>query len=193
MDCTNLQAILSGEREDDLSPAESQAFDAHLRACDPCRDALARVEGELEPLVERCAPPELSAAQWDRVTRAVKAEVGKPALTVHAGGATRAPRWLAIAAAFLLAVGIGALLPLDLFKMPGAVDGGGLSKMPGPNDLVVPPPRATTEAEPTVVEVARARVDVRALDDVEGFETDKMTFDCADEQMVLIWVREKDL
>jgi len=194
MDCTSLQAILSGEREDDLSPAESQAFDVHLRACDPCRDALARVEGELEPLVERFAPPELPAAAWDRVTRVVKAEAARPALTVHAGGATRAPRALAIAAAFLLAVGIGALLPLDLFKpLPGGVDGSGLSKMPGPSDLVAPLPPPSPTSTGVVPDVAKSRVEVRWHQTEEKFESDSMTFDCADEQMVLIWVREKDL
>lgn len=195
MDCTSLQAILSGEREEDLAPAESQAFDVHLRACDACRDALARVEGELEPLVERFAPPEVSAAQWERVTRTVKAETARPALMVHAGGgATRAPRALAIAAAFLLAVGIGALLPLDLFKMP-AVDSSSLNQMPGPNDIVPPAPAPVSGdgAEPQVTEVAKARVDVLMLQSPEGFEAAEMAFPCADEQMVLIYVREKDL
>lgn len=198
MDCSSLQAILSGEREADLTAAESQAFDAHLRACDACRDALARVEGELEPLVERFAPPELPAAAWERVTQAVKAEAARPSLTVHAGGgASRAPRALAIAAAFLLAVGIGALLPLDLFKpLPGGVDGSGLSKMPGPNEIVGPAPAPPEEAgsERPTVEVAKSRVDVRSREVDEGrFESGTMMFDCADEQMVLIWVREKDL
>lgn len=198
MDCTSLQAILSGEREDDLAADESQAFEAHLRACDPCRDALARIEGELEPLVERFAPPELPAAQWERVTRAVKAEAARPALTVHAGGASRAPRALAIAAAFLLAAGIGALLPLDLFRgFQGAGSTDGLSKMPGPNDVVVgPAPTPDPEAagsDTRAPEMAKSRVDVLVLQAPEGFESGEMSFDCADERMLLIYVREKDL
>jgi hypothetical protein len=198
MDCTSLQAILSGEREDDLGPAESQAFDAHLRACDACRDALARVEGELEPLVDRFAPPELPAAQWDRVTRAVKAEAARPALTVHAGGVSRAPRALAIAAAFLLAAGIGALLPLDLFKsgLPGGGATDGLSQMPGPSGIVGPGPTPAPDAagaDTGLPEVAKSRVDVRWHQAEEGFESGELLFDCADERMVLIYVRQKDL
>lgn len=193
MDCTTFQAILSGQVEDDLGPAESQALEAHLRACDPCRDALAHAEDELAPLVERMEPPEVPAAAWDRVTRAVRAEAARPVLVVHPGGAApaRFPRGLMIAAAFLIAAGIGALLPLDMFKGVGGADA--LSRMPGPVKIDPPPPAPSpgSPASTSPAIVAGTRAEVRRLEfDPRRFDAMAMVYDCGDEDVVLITVRD---
>lgn len=184
MDCTNLQAIFSGARADDLSDTESAAFEQHLRTCERCREGLALAEEGLEPLVETMDPPAISDAQWDKVTRAVKLEASRPVLTLHAGGsASRAPRALAIAAAFLLAAGLGALMPLEWIpgrssdvssKLPGAIDVQPLPPSPAPSDI-------------------GQRVVVTALEAGDGVDVSHMYFDCGDEQVLLIAVRDKDL
>lgn len=211
MDCTTLQAILSGQADADLGDAESQAFEAHLRACDACREALAQAEGELEPLVERMEPPALPEAAWDRVTQAVKDSVvsrrettrepARPALVVHAGGAsgTRFPRGVAIAAAFLIAVGIGALLPLDMFK---GLNGSAVSATPGgPIDINPAPPPAPRPLNPddrgapstasTPALVVGTHAEVRRLEfDAGRFDATAIVYDCGDEDVVLISVRD---
>lgn len=202
MDCTTLQAILTGQVEDDLGAAESQAFEAHLRACDACREVLAQAEGELEPLVEHMEPPVLPAAAWERVTQAVKADVARPALVVHPGGASsgaRFPRGVAVAAAFLIAVGIGALLPLEMFK---GLTQPPVSATPGPIDINPAPPPAprpidgpgstppsSTASGPVIV--AGTHAEVRRLEfDAARFDATAVVFDCADEDVVLITVRD---
>lgn len=198
MDCTTLQAILSGQVEDDLGAAESQAFEAHLRACDGCREALAQAEGELESLVERMEPPTLPAPAWDRVTQAVKAEAARPAWVVHPGGDTagaRFPRAVAIAAAFLIAVGIGALLPLEMFQ---GLTGPAVSATPGPIDInpaPPPAPRPSIDAQgapssgPSLV--AGTHAEVRRLEfDAQRFDATAMVYHCGDEDVVLINVRD---
>lgn len=180
MDCTTLQAIFSGARADDLSDAEGAAFEQHLRACEPCRTKLAEAEELLEPLVERMEPPAVPAGAWDRVTRAVKAEAARPVLTVHAGsGAGKAPRWLAIAAAFLLAAGLGALLPLDWVPGRSQIS----SNVPPSVDTPAPPPSETALERVTLVST-------QAPDHVVA---DHVYFDCNDEQVLLISIRDKDL
>ncbi len=203
MDCTTIQAILSGQVEDDLGAAESQAFEAHLRACDACREALAQAEGDLEPLVEHMEPPALPAAAWDRVTQAVRSEAARPALVVHAGGA-RFPRGVAVAAAFLIAVGIGALLPLDMFK---GLTGPAVSQFPGPVDLnpaPPPAPRPLDDRGPTspgpassgpaaagAAIVAGTHAEVRGLEfDARRFDATALVYHCGDEDVVLINVRD---
>lgn len=200
MDCTTLQAILTGQVDRDLDAADSDAFEAHLRACDACREVLAQAEGELEPLVERMEPPVLPAAAWDRVTQAVKAEAARPALVVHPGGAagTRFPRGLAVAAAVLIAVGIGALLPLDMIR--GLEPRGALSANPGGIDInpapPLPPPAPVTDrAAPSTPSspaiVAGTHVEVRRLEfDAARFDATALVFDCGDEDVVLINVRD---
>ncbi|MCO5171501.1 MAG: hypothetical protein M9894_34805 [Planctomycetes bacterium] len=183
MDCTSLQAILSGERADDLDVAESQAFEAHLRACEGCRDALARGEDELAPLVERMEPPALPAGAWDRVTKAVQADAARPALVVHGGGGGGS-RLVAIAAAFLLAVGLGALLPLDLLR--GLSPDGALSTMPS-----APPVQRTAPDTTSGGRVKGSRVEVQALEfDGRRFDAMALVYDCGDEEVVLITVRD---
>lgn len=184
MDCTTLQAILSGERADDLDAAESQAFEVHLRACEPCRDVLARGEDELAPLAERMEPPALPEAAWDRVTRAVKAEAARPALVVHAGGSSRL---VAVAAAFLLAVGLGALLPLDLLQGLTSTDGA-LGKMHVPTRRPLDPAPAAPSAAGVV---KGSRAEVHALEfDASRFDAVAIVYDCGDEEVVLISVRD---
>lgn len=205
MDCTTLQAILSGEVPDqapgldapDLDDDESQAFETHLRACDACRGALAGAEGELEPLVGLMEPPALPAAAWDRVTRAVRQEAARPALVVHAGGQARFPRGLAVAAAFLIAVGIGALLPLDLLQ--GLSADRITSAAPGPllgPAPPAPPPVTPDRPAPSVsggqqVLLGGTHVDVRRLEfDERRFDATALVYDCGDERVVLISVRD---
>jgi hypothetical protein len=187
MDCKSLQAILAGERADDLSTTESEAFDRHLEACAPCRDSLARAEDELEALADRMEPPSIAPAAWDKVTRAVKAEATRPILTVHAGGG--AARAFAIAAALLLAVGIGFLLPLDLIRG----DGKGQFSAVGTDAVNVNPPPLTPTESSTPPSLPATSVVCETLEVEPPFEAEKMYLDCGDEQMLVIFVRDKSL
>jgi len=57
MDCPVFLSIVSGEREDDLTPEESIAFETHLDSCSSCREAVARAEEDLERLSVLADPP----------------------------------------------------------------------------------------------------------------------------------------
>jgi len=70
MDCSEFLSIVAGEREDDLSSAESDAFEAHLEGCASCGESVARAEEDLERLVQIADPP--PARAWARVDVAVR-------------------------------------------------------------------------------------------------------------------------
>jgi hypothetical protein len=200
MDCTTLQAIFSGDHADDLDPAAGDAFEQHLRACDRCRDALARAEGDLEPVVQLLEPPALPPEAWGRVTQKVKAEAARPVLKVHAGGGL--PRGLAIAAAVLLAVGVGLFLPLDLFRQGGpASPNGGVSDIshavpptpvaPSTDRTPTSPAAPSTPSQPASPAVAtRAKVTKLECDSTR-FAADFTWFDAGGEQV--LYVRVHDL
>jgi len=77
MECADFQMIVAGEREDDLSPAESAAFEEHLEACESCRESVLRAEEDLDRLALLAEPPVLANAAWARVDEAVRAETKK--------------------------------------------------------------------------------------------------------------------
>lgn len=77
MDCTEFQAIVAGEREEDLSQAESLGFETHLDGCATCREAVSRAEEDLERLQQLADPPPVSASAWLRVDEAVRVEARK--------------------------------------------------------------------------------------------------------------------
>ena len=77
MDCSEFQAIVAGEREDDLSSAESEGFEAHLESCVPCRESVSRAEEDLERLSALADPPLVAASVWARVDEAVRVQARK--------------------------------------------------------------------------------------------------------------------
>src|SRR5581483_6670995 len=72
MDCTEFLTIVAGEREDDLSLAESQAFESHLETCGACREMVSRAEEDLERLGQLADPPLVPASAWTKVDEAVR-------------------------------------------------------------------------------------------------------------------------
>lgn len=158
MDCRTVNELLAGERGDDLTEAESSAFESHLEDCAACRDRLAAAEDELAPLAA-WEPDEPSAEQWRRVTDGVRAEL--LAAPVLAFRPTRLPALLAAAAAVLLIVGATVLIQLQPGGSggPGTPGGGAVNTMGGEPPVVVregdvevlevePGPGRTAEVEP---------------------------------------------
>lgn len=113
MDLDALKKILDGERADDLTPEEAAAFEQLLRTSQPARDALAAAEDELAPLAERFEPPAVPPERWARVDAAVRAQA---ALPVPRERFRALPVWVAAAAALLLVVSVGFLVPLEPFR-----------------------------------------------------------------------------
>ncbi len=129
MDCRTLTEIFAGERADDLTEAESAAFESHLEGCLACRERLAHAEDELAPLA-RWEPDE---PRWERADRAIAAELAAP--PVIAFRPTRLPAFLAAAAAVLLLVGAGVILQL---RPQGPRDGAPPSTSAVGTDVLVP-------------------------------------------------------
>ncbi len=77
MECTEFQAIVAGEREEDLSTTDSLGFESHLDSCASCREAVSRAEEDLERLGQIADPPLVSSSAWMRVDEAVRAEAKK--------------------------------------------------------------------------------------------------------------------
>jgi hypothetical protein len=175
MDCATFTLIVTGERSTDLSHDESAAFDAHLDACARCRDALAHAEDELQPLVDRMAPPELPAAQWARVDAAIKAEAAK--------GVPRErramPLFIAIAAAILFTLTVGLLFPLEVFT--GAKPVGGSAALdrsvtegqPAESPQVFGIPAEPTAACPVVIDRATVSAGEKFEADVHYFNEEQ--------------------
>jgi anti-sigma factor RsiW len=85
MDCAEVLLIVAGERDEDLTLAESDAFEAHIDGCASCREGVARAEEDLERLSSLADPPLVAASAWARVDaaiRALPARVVPPAVPV---------------------------------------------------------------------------------------------------------------
>lgn len=108
MDCKTLAEIFAGDRGDDLSEAESVAFEEHLNGCAHCLDVLAKAEEELAPLADWEAP-EPTEAQWNAVGTAVRKELDSPRGRVLTPR-PRPPIFLVAAAAILFVAGLALLL-----------------------------------------------------------------------------------
>lgn len=79
MNCTDFQAIVAGEREEDLGREEALAFERHLDSCEACGAAVARAEADLDRLAGALEPPALAASAWASVDAAVSAALRAPA------------------------------------------------------------------------------------------------------------------
>ena len=102
MDCSKFQAIVAGEREDDLSSAESEGFEAHLESCVPCRESVSRAEEDLERLASLADPPLVAASAWARVDEAVRVELRRPAMPVTLTRSHAKLAWAGMAAALVM-------------------------------------------------------------------------------------------
>lgn len=67
--CDLARSILRGDREQDLSTAESAELEAHLASCPACAEELSRAEAEVRAL----APIRVPAHDWSRVDADLRA------------------------------------------------------------------------------------------------------------------------
>jgi anti-sigma factor RsiW len=89
-------AVLAAFAEGETAPAERERLEAHLCACARCTSAVAEALR-----IEQVPVPVVREHEIARLARAVRAEVGRP---------WRAPEWIAVAAALVLACAGGFLL-----------------------------------------------------------------------------------
>lgn len=149
MDCTETRKLIAGERGDDLDELSSRRLEEHLDGCPGCREALGAVEAELRPLSERLEPPEPPLEAWARVDAAVRAEVRSTAVVPFPSrgkaGQRSVPLYVAVAAAVLLALGAGLVIPLEpLFGPPG---NGATATLLQPGVPEAPAPAAVPEVD----------------------------------------------
>lgn len=184
----DMERILAGEREGDLSPAEEEAFMAFLET-ERGRELLAQAERELDPIAEAFQPEQPSADAWARVDEALEDELA------HGGGVVVTPpaapansNWGAtflLAAALLFAAGLGMLV-----VGPGKPkEGGGLTSHADPNGKpgsMRPAPLAAQPTEP--VEVIRPAAEALELVAGEGYE---VTQETQDGSLLIVVVKEK--
>ncbi|MEZ6184955.1 MAG: hypothetical protein R3F62_08105 [Planctomycetota bacterium] len=153
-----LDAVLNGTHRGDLTAEQEQALNDYLESPEGLA-ALASLEDDLGQAAAHLEPPELPESAWERVTQAIRdlppvgapAPAAAPAPNVVAFPQRPAeppqwPKFLAMAAAVLLVVGVGLFLPLDLILGPqgskalSSLDSetpGGTP--PGVPEFVVPP------------------------------------------------------
>lgn len=195
MDLETFKSILAGERADDLSPVEADAFEHLLRTSQAARDALAAAEDELAPLANRFDPIEPTPQQWGRVDAAIREEAARSA------GRSRfraLPVWIAAAAAALLVVTIGFSVPLPV----GTATGPGGSNVHAPT--LPPPPPATGPTtpikggpkDPPAESVPSASV----IGGMDGLRYDPNLFEAGYHEVadgtdgiLCVWVRDKRL
>lgn len=197
MDLETFKSILAGERADDLSPVEADAFEHLLRTSQAARDALAAAEDELAPLANRFDPIEPTPQQWGRVDAAIREEAARSA------GRSRfraLPVWIAAAAAALLVVTIGFSVPTELFR----TDGSGKSALvntpkpqpPQPPTVPIKPTLAGGTSDPAAERVPSASV----IGGMDGLKYDPNFFEAGYHEVVegtdgilCVWVRDKRL
>jgi anti-sigma factor RsiW len=145
LDCPFFLSIVSGEREADLTPAESIAFESHLDACASCREAVARAEDDLDRLALLAEPPIVPEAAWARVDEAVRAQARtkpgreEPAPVIRLAPALpprRGGLGLAVAAGLALVIGVFALSAKPPEPTRSRTDIGRVNP-PEPDDVIV--------------------------------------------------------
>jgi len=102
MDCKSAHDMLALYFGGELDRAASREFETHLDACAACRAELENLDGLRSSL--RRAAPRLAAPP------ALRERIRDTALREAAPRPRRAPRWLALAASWVLAFGAGATL-----------------------------------------------------------------------------------
>jgi hypothetical protein len=198
MDLETFKSILAGERADDLSPVEADAFEHLLRTSQAARDALAAAEDELAPLANRFDPIEPTPQQWGRVDAAIREEAARSA------GRSRfraLPVWVAACAAALLVVTIGFSVPTELFRTGNATLGGTVADptqpRPQPPKPSVPiTPHANDPRHPVAESVPSASV----IGGEAGLKYDPNLFEAGYHEVadgtdgiLCVWVRDKRL
>jgi len=199
MDLETFKSILAGERADDLSPVEADAFEHLLRTSQAARDALAAAEDELAPLANRFDPIEPTPQQWGRVDAAIREEAARSA------GRSRfraLPVWIAAAAAALLVVTIGFSVPLDFLKNQDPT----LSGIGVPGAPKQPPRVPVTPTNPTHIgggtpdPVAESLPSASVIGGMDGLRYDPNLFEAGYHEVVdgtdgllCVWVRDKRL
>lgn len=185
----DMERILTGEREGDLSPAEEQAFMAFLET-ERGRELLAEAERELDPIAEAFQPELPGADAWARVDQALEDQLatgGGVVVTPPAAPVSR--NWgatMLLAAALLFAAGLAMLV-----VGPGKPkDGGGLTSHADPNGgnpgSMRPAPLAAQPTEP--VEVVRPAAEALELVAGEGYEVSQET---QDGSLLIVVVKDK--
>lgn len=196
MDLETFKSILAGERADDLSPVEADAFEHLLRTSQAARDALAAAEDELAPLANRFDPIEPTPQQWGRVDAAIREEAARSA------GRSRfraLPVWIAAAAAALLVVTIGFAIPLptgNTNPMTSNVNGGVPPKPQPPSVPITPKPLANDPRHPVAESLPSASV----IGGQDGLKYDPNLFEAGYHEVadgtdgiLCVWVRDKRL
>lgn len=184
----DMERILAGEREGDLSPAEEEAFMAFLET-ERGRDLLAEAERELDPIAAAFQPELPGLDAWARVDQALDDELatgGGVVVTPPAAPVSR--NWggtLLLAAALLFAAGLAMLV-----VGPGQPqEGGGLTSHADPHGdpgSLRPAPLAAQPSEP--VEVVRPAAEALELVAGEGYE---VTQETQDGSLLIVAVKEK--
>jgi len=138
MDTCEKEVLLSGRLDGELSAAEQEELDGHLRVCARCRellDGLQRIEEALHtvPLPR----PEQWEARWRNIVRALPQPAGagqrpQPAVTHSLLDAFR-QRWV-------LGLAVAATVALAAFGMlyVAMVDDGPVAPTPGPPSVWTP-------------------------------------------------------
>lgn len=174
MNEADFSAILAGEREDDLSEAEAEAFAAFLETERGC-ELLEQAEADLAPLADSFRPIQPSEAAWSRVDSAIAGELATSSGVIVTPPRIEAPRnWsgvLLLAAGLLFAAAIGMFL-----TGPGSGPGDGSHMV---SALVVEPTQEQDFAsgQPAVVLKVEAG---------EGFVAEQSTAD----SLLVVSVRE---
>ncbi|MBL4848480.1 MAG: hypothetical protein JKY65_23410 [Planctomycetes bacterium] len=132
------EAVLAGEHGEDLTPAESEAFEAWLGS-ERGVELLGAAEAELDPLADAFDPTDPSAEAWSRVSDAVMSGLDQSGSAAKSGVVVRPPELAADrnwGMTALLAAGLLFAAAVGLVSM-GPGDG------PGQLNVLVPTPSAS--------------------------------------------------
>jgi anti-sigma factor RsiW len=99
MTCAGFEERIARYVGGDLTPGEVAAIEQHLRACVDCAELVRGLEEDREWLASR--PPEIAEVDFAAMRREIRREIARP---------RRAWKWLAVAAAIVLAVGLATSL-----------------------------------------------------------------------------------
>jgi anti-sigma factor RsiW len=95
MTCAGFEERIARYVGGDLTPGEVAAIEQHLRACVDCAELVRGLEEDREWLASR--PPEIAEVDFAAMRREIRREIERPRWGW---------KWLAVAAAILLAVGL---------------------------------------------------------------------------------------
>lgn len=151
MSCAGFEERIAGYVGGEVAAEEAVAVEQHLRSCADCAELARQLREDRAWLASR--PPEVSDVDFAAMRREIRKEVGRP---------RRDWKWLAVAAAILLAIGVSTMhREAQVKQVARAEDRTAIVEQPSARPVPVPGPK---HRQPAPVHDSQVRIELATAD-----------------------------